>query len=273
MTRLTDDQTRALLSKTFGKILQDSEWDTSRLASEIVGFFDGYDLPSALYEPDRALKDLIHDYQAWKAGKKNDVEAADLMERIAILAFRCLKGHNEIKSYTSYSHQHDLLISGSGPDWSIIMQFLLQSTSSGARSILIEAKNIKGRVGDPQFSRLCSILENKFDVTCQLGVFLTRKGASGFPIKSSSERQRSLRDSRATQVIFHAKTRKFVVVLDDNDIESLTEKGALIRILEKKIRDVEEVTGLRTFEDKVEDFEEIDLPPRLLKYITALPAK
>ena len=133
-----------------------------------------------------------------------------------------------------------------------------------SRTFVVEAKNIQDKVTDQQFSRLCSVVQFKFDVTCSLGIFFSRLGATGFPTKNT-QRQRSLRDSRATQVLFHAKTRIFVVVLDHDDILQLDQIGALPRVLEAKIKDVEEVSGLSL--DINPNWNEIDLPPHLKKHL------
>ena len=74
-----------------------------------------------------------------------------------------------------------------------------------------------------------------------------------------------MRYAHATQVIFHAKTEKYVVVLTQRDIQELVNPGALPRILEASIRAVEEGTGLPI--EFNEAWEEIDLPPHLSQYM------
>jgi DNA integrity scanning protein DisA with diadenylate cyclase activity len=83
---------------------------------------------------------------------------------------------------------------------------------------------------------------------------------AGFP-QSGDTRQRAISDCRLRQVIFHAKTQKRIVVLDKNDIFELGKNGSLIQILVRKIRDLDELSGLTT--PSVEQTEEIDLPDHL----------
>lgn len=182
------------------------------------------------YRPDQVLLDRLNDYILW-CEKKRKEDGGELMEEIAALAFRCLKGWEEIESYQSYSAQHDLVVSGSKLSWFCLMKFLHLPESG--RTIVVEAKNLSRKVEDNQFSRLCGTIQNKFSKSCHLGIFFTRLGATGFTSI------RSLRDSRATQILFHALTGKFVVVLDHQDLLRLKENGGLLKVLEEKIRDVE----------------------------------
>jgi hypothetical protein len=223
-----------------------------------LGLFD------YIYEPDDSLITRLRDYARWrKTKKKTSAEnAGKIMEEIAFLAFRCLKGCNPPKSYQSYAAQHDLVISGSETPWLFLM-ILLHIPISG-RTMVVEAKNLRARVTDAQFSRLCFIVQNKFPNLCHLGVFLTRAGATGFPKRGS--RLRSLKDSRATQALFHATTGKYVVVLEEDDILQLGQIGSLPRILEVKIREIEEASGLTLAFDG-DWIEQPNLPPHLMKYI------
>ncbi len=188
------------------------------------------------------------------------------MEELVFLAFRCLQGWCSIKSYQSYAAQHDLVISGSEGGWLLLMILLHLPPQSG--TIVVEAKNLSEAVSDSQFSRLCGVIQNKFSQLCHLGVLFTRFGASGFPDASGSRSkkpQRSLKDARATQVLFHARTEKYVVVFSEKDIQALASPGSLVRLLEAKIRDIEEATGLDwSFS---EDWREIVLPPHMSKYM------
>ena len=73
-----------------------------------------------------------------------------------------------------------------------------------------------------------------------------------------------LRYAQATQVIFHAKTKKFVVVLTDADLDKLAKPGGLPRVLKGKMQMVEAWTGLDlTF---TETWQHIDLPPHLAQH-------
>ena len=172
-----------------------------------------------------------------------------------------------MKSFQSYGPQHDLVVSGSSPAWNLFIQYLHLPLTG--RTILVEAKNLTDSVSDSQFSRLCAIIHTKYRETVHLGVFFTRNGASGFPTRPNSEdpavRQRSLQNARATQVIFHALSGKFVIVLEDEDLQQLVKQGALPRILEGKIRNVEDASGLPLRFD--EDSKETDLPAHLSQYL------
>lgn len=226
---------------------------------------DNWRLAEYLYVPDEPLRVRLTDFKRW-CESKTDEDPGTLMEELAYLAFRCLKGRSSVKSYQSYAAQHDLVISGSETEWLLLM-ILLHLPPRG-RTIVVEAKNLSEPVSDAQFSRLCGILQNKFSELGHLGIFFTRFGASGFPDTGdgkSKERRRSLKDARATQILFHARTGKSVVVFKEKDIQALASPGALIRLLEAKIRDIEEATGLDLSFN--EDWSEVDLPPHMSKYI------
>lgn len=249
------------------------------LVADFLEIMEHWTLVEKMYQPDDALISRIHDYTVWcenkdkeeKKGKTRrkakgtmeDEDAGRLMEEIALLAMRCLKGYETVKSYQSYAAQIDLLISGSSSNWVMLMRYLHLDTSY--RSIVIEAKNLNKRVDDKQFSRFCYHLQNTFISTAQLGVFFTRFGATGFPnsenSKSKPPRMRPIRDAQATQIIFHAITKKFIIVLDHNDILKLGETGYLPRIIEAKIREIEQWSGFETGPIDV-----IDLPAHLAKY-------
>ena len=83
-------------------------------------------------------------------------------------------------------------------------------------------------------------------------------------LQNEASRKRKLNDAQATQVIFHAKTGKCVIVFTHRDILKLKNPGALPRLLEAKIRNIEEFTGLPIEFD--EDLKEIDLPAHLKRH-------
>lgn len=267
---MTDDEVRKLLVFAIGDVFA-KNYPPDRLIEDRDGISRGFDLPSLLYEPDDCLRKRVNEYVEWCRNRKGE-NPGHLMEELALLAFKCLKGWNSLLSYQSYAAQHDLVVEGSDIFWMYLLYYL--HLPFQGRSILIEAKNEETPVSDSQLSRLASIMQNKFEVLCDLGVFFTRTGASGFPERSEipetgdkQVRQRRLEYARATQILFHAKTHKFIIVLDDLDIRALVDKGALPRILEAKIRDVEEATGLPiTFEG---NWNQIDLPPHLRQYVTS----
>ena len=266
---LTYDEVTSELTKALGsvrKILSESDWSIGRLASEFIPFFGNFNLAHSLYVPDEALVRRLRDFEQWCETRDGE-DAGHLMEEIAFLAMRCLKGWDSVKSYQSYAAQHDLVISGSTGAWLLIMEHLHLPTHG--RTIVVEAKNIDEVVTDAQFSRLCSVIQNKFEATCHLGVLFSREGASGFPKPPNREdeetRQRVLRDARATQVLFHARTCKFVIVLDRNDLRLLSQSGGLLRVLEAKIRDAEQGSGVSLQFD--EQWDEVDLPGHLSQYV------
>jgi hypothetical protein len=235
------------------------------LEENLPGYVKGFPPNEYLYQPDKALLKRLEDYERWCQTKKGE-DPGKLMEEIAYLGFRGLKGWDGIKCYQSYAAQHDLVITGSEYDWRLLIEYLHLDWIQ--RTIIVEAKNTDEKVNDQQFSRLCGILQNKFETTGSLGVFFTRNGATGFSDGNEGKeqvRRRVLRDAQATQVLFHAKTKKFVVVFVHEDIQSLKEPGSLPRLLEAKIRAVEEWTGLSI--EFSEDYKEIDLPEHMAQYL------
>lgn len=259
--RYDKEETKSLLFQSYLTlaILQsveaiEVEIDSKRNELITLGFYE------YIYDPDDDLKKRLADYQTWCKTLQGE-NSGHLMEEIAFLAFRCLKGWEVLESYRSFSAQHDLVITGSSDIWLKLM-ILLRLPLNG-RTIVVEAKNLKSRVSDQQFSRLCNIVQNNFSNFCHLGVFFTRFGATGFP---TTERRQALRDARATQLLFHAITNdKFVVVLDHNDLLQLSEPGSLPRILDRKIWEVEAATGLPTSYDG-RYVRQPELPPHLAKY-------
>jgi hypothetical protein len=257
----TVDELRGALLEAYGAALRDEGDASDNSTSRFREVFEGWDLAADLYKPDDQLCSRIADYERWTVSG-GDENPGQLMEEIAYLAFRCLSGRESLKSYQSFAAQHDLVISGSTPQWFVLLKFLHLRTSG--RLIAIEAKNLGVKVDDAQFSRLCFILQNKFGQQCELGVFVTRFGATGFPVPGGGTTPRVLRDAYATQVLFHGATGKYVVVLDDSDLRRLTEPGALLRILEAKIRHVEEAGDLDVGSST--GWAEVELPPHLAKY-------
>jgi hypothetical protein len=58
-----------------------------------------------------------------------------------------------------------------------------------------------------------------------------------------------------------------VIVLDNDHLQLLTERGAFPRILEAEIRAVEEATGLSRFNEGSNEMTEVDLPSHLSTYM------
>lgn len=130
--------------------------------------------------------------------------------------------------------------------------------------IVIEAKYQTPPVEATQFTRLCYIIEHKFDNNSCLGVFFSDSGASGMSNTGS------LQHARAAQVIFHARTKKYVVVLDRNDILELVHPGALLRILRSKIWDVEANANISYAQYSNMQWLEVKLPQHLAKHLTPI---
>jgi len=205
------------------------------------------------------LNNRLKDYFDW-CEEKREENPGELLEEIAYLLFHCFVGVGNIRSFQSYAPQHDLVVDGDSAAWLLLMNYLHLPTSG--RTIVVECKNQKHPITDQQFSRLCSILQNKYQDTAHLGVFISRTPATGFPKKGLS--RRSLSDSRATQALFHAKTNKYVVVIDHNDLLHINNGASFSKILEAKIREIEASTGISL--DFDEEWKEILLPPHLLKH-------
>jgi hypothetical protein len=212
------------------------------------------------YSPIPHLGERLQDYFAWREGKRIE-KPGELLEEIAFLLFKSLHGVQNVRSYTSFAAQHDLVVDGSSQIWLSLMSYL--HLPEEGRSIVVECKNEKTKITDQQFSRLCGILQNKFETTAHLGVFISRQKATGFP--EGSKKKKTLSESRATQVIFHAKTKKFVIVVDEEDLKKIADGFSFPKLLEAKIREVEASYGTEiSFNDT---WEETILPNHLKKYV------
>jgi hypothetical protein len=216
------------------------------------GSVESDELINWLYTPDSRIFNYLEKLRSFLAlenpTKKERSDAGYLLEKILLLAFKGLAGSPDIKNCQSASHQYDLLISGDNQAWEILCtQLYLSNTQplQNHRGIIAEAKATEGVVSVAQFSRLCSIMTLDLCNTVGLGVFFSLEGASGFP-KRGDTRVLCMKYARFTQAIFHAKTGKNIVVLDKEDILELDKNGALIRLLTRKIRELEENTGLAT---------------------------
>ncbi|RCJ42275.1 hypothetical protein A6770_08690 [Nostoc minutum NIES-26] len=219
-------------------------------------------LASYLYNADPRLSEYLEKLKQFTQLKNPTLseskKAGELLEQIVCLVFRGLQGATSFKSFQSAGPQYDFIVSGDQLAWLHVCNLLYLKENQ--RSIVVEAKATQSPLPDKQFARLCSIMELNLSSTVGLGVFFTLNGATGFPQQSDS-RQRAIRDCRLRQVIFHAKTQKIIVVLDKDDIFEFSKNGSLIQILVRKIRDLEELSGLPT--PSVEQREEVDLPDHL----------
>jgi len=206
------------------------------------------------------LEELRNFLNIDKPTREERQKAGYLLEKILVLSFKGLAGYSEIKSYQSSNHQYDLLVSGDNAEWDIICDRLNltgDKQKQNYRGILIEAKAIGETVSSAQFSRLCSIMSLEMCNTVGLGVFFTLEGAAGFP-KRGDGRIVCVKHARLCQVLFHAKTGKNIVVLDKHDIFELNESGALIKILMRKVKELEEMSGLGT--TSINEPIDVDLP-------------
>ncbi|NJL40349.1 MAG: hypothetical protein HC899_29095 [Leptolyngbyaceae cyanobacterium SM1_4_3] len=217
-----------------------------------------------LYTPDSQILHYLNQLKTFleikKPTKEQRQKAGYLLEKILVLSFKGLAGYSEIKSYQSASHQYDLLVSGDNAEWEIVCDRLYlrdADKKQNYRGILIEAKAIGDSVSSPQFARLCSIMNLEFYSTVGLGIFFTIKGAAGFP-KRGDNRVVCVKHARLCQVLFHARSGKKVVVLDKDDIFELDKNGALIKILIRKVKELEELSGLPTI--SVDEPVDVDLP-------------
>lgn len=213
------------------------------------------------YKPDSALvKNLIDEiektYQKKRPTQKDKQLAGYKLEELTLVIFHGLKGWDSIKNYQSSTAQYDLLMSGNGLDWQSTLGLLPLNVPSHSSSIVVEAKATKAKVNDPQFSRLCCLMQQNLKKTSILGIFLTLNGATGFPRNNVLK---NVGQCRLRQLVFYAETRKPIVVLDLNDIRKLSEPGSLLKILNAKIREIEEQTGLPA----TEDIKEVALPKHL----------
>ena len=214
-----------------------------------------------LYVPNDRLKQKLQQYATPITGRSQaDFRLkGELMEEIATLAFKCIKGCTYLKSYPSYAEQHDLVVGGDTTLWELSSKTIFGKETN--LTVVIEAKYLSKPVDSAQFTRLCYILQNKFTDTSCLGVFFSDKGATGM------ERSRSLHETKATQALFHAKTGKYVIVLDRDDILKLDQPGALIHILRAKIRNVEAGAEISWSQHANLQWTEVQLPPHLAQHI------
>lgn len=192
----------------------------------------------ALYTPDTRITPLLEELSAF-AAKATSTQAERqragiVLEKITYLAFRGLAGHDVIKSYRSVGPQIDLLVNGSTGIWRLICETIRIDVQK--RGVLVEAKARKQPVGDKDFARLCAMLTSA-ETSCGLGVFFSIRGATGF---RTGERA-ALRYARLRQVLYYARSRVPIVVLDLAELQKLSAPGALVRLLEQKVRDIEEL--------------------------------
>jgi hypothetical protein len=186
-------------------------------------------------------------------------EAGNLMEQIAFLAFRNLARADSLQSYRSPVGQHDLLVSGQDVPWTMLMSMCQGNKNFGG--ILVEAKAWGGKVGTAEFLRLYALIEISMKYSCDIGVFFTVKGASGFP-RDPGTHQTKVSECRLLQVLAMAKSGIRVVVFDLDEIKTLVQAGSLPVALQRKIKDIEAING-RWLPSTSPDVQLVDLPEHL----------
>lgn len=197
------------------------------------------------YHPDPRLKAKVDNFSAYCRGDSGltPQKAGYLLEEIISLIFYSLKGVKHIKSYQSSGPQYDLLVYGD-EFWKVV--FSRCKLPAEKYGILVEAKAEKERIPEKYFSRLSCIINDNFSKTVGLGIFFSVNGASGFPKSNDPKRRRCVADSRLRQVITYAKHGIPIIVFDLEDIVNICEPGSLIKCIESKVRDIEQLTGLRS---------------------------
>ncbi len=228
--------------------------------SEKVSEFADNDMADELYIPSKQLIDHINLY----FNSESDT-SGQLLEEIAALMVSCIKGFDKkrIKSFRSTNVQIDIEVSGNSQSWYWVMEYL--HLPKEGRTIIIEAKDINKSINNTNFVRLCWILEHKYSSTSHLGIFIAPKGASGFP--TPTRKRTCLSEAFATQALFHARTKKFVIVLDDRNLKELATGANLLEIIEKKIQEIESGTGLYdNFLSPKISKKDSPLPPHIQKY-------
>jgi hypothetical protein len=218
-----------------------------------------------MYIPHPCLSNYLDKLAAYLA--KPSPEAAErqaagyLLEQIAFLTFRGIRGSEKPKSFQSAGPQYDLLCVGHTEQWFKMCDIL--SMDRRQRKIVVEVKAIDSPVNDQQFARLCNLMDLNLFKSAGLGIFFTLNGASGFP-KRGSAKQRSVSDARLRQLLNHAKTGKSIVVFDQDDILQLNRNGSLLDLLIEKIEELSDVSGYPTLPlDSLEAVRKSRLPMNL----------
>lgn len=244
------------------KLYKEKGYNLARLLSVYNGVY---------YDPNQALfQEHLSEIEALlKEPKLNNSQLQDLgykLEELALIVFHGLLPLKSIKSYQSPGSQIDLLISGKNNKWREFFKQIPLDLGDRQTSIVVEAKATKKKVKEAQFCRLCNILDINYAETAGLGIFFTIHGASGFPTRNKP-RVKALKDCLWKQLIHHSRTGKAVIVFDIDDIRQLGKKGSLIRLINSKISEIEELTGLPNLDEEVH-FD--DVPERMKKLLSKL---
>ena len=219
------------------------------------------------YIPHKKLPECLEKFkqhlQISQPTPKQLQERGKFLAPIVYLVFLGLKGATSFQSFQSARPQYDLLVSGDNEKWMTICKLLY--LKENRRDIIIEAKAKQSKLADKDFARLCSIMDLQL-ANSGLGIFCTLEGATGFPERNSTTRQRTIGDCRLRQVLYHANTNQYIIVLNKEDIFSLDKPGSLITLLTRNIRDISEMSGLPPV--SVEKLKEVDLPQHLKDFDT-----
>lgn len=192
------------------------------------------------------------------ATKEERAKAGEQLETLCYRLFNGLKGKNSVKSYRSSGSQLDLLITGSSPQWMLLCKYL--RVDDETRGFLIEAKATQGPAGDPVIQRLYALSCGQFQKQIALTVLVSFHGATGVPTSGDAP-ARTLRDARFTQAVAYFRHKLPIVVIDLSDLEAVCGGLSLAALLERKVRELEEQTGLPTSHDPCD---EIVLPPHMV---------
>ncbi len=192
-----------------------------------------------LYTPDPRLTAklaklrgvLVGPYTTTKARRAAKQEAGYIMEEVAFLAFRGISGAGAPECWRNPGFQIDLLVSSTDELYTCALQTVL-NRDDRPFGILVECKATEGRVDEATFSRLCCIFEQNLSAVVGLGVFFTLKGATGW------KAGKVVSEARLRQVVHAARTGRPVVVLDEEDVFQLDKPGALLRILQMRVKEV-----------------------------------
>jgi hypothetical protein len=210
-----------------------------------------------LYSPSDALRDRIETYNSKysKDVNKNSgpisPNVGRIMEQIAYEVFQCLRDASTFKSIYTPDSQIDLVVTLAPA--SITRKIL----GIKGRKIVIECKNRKEAVDVKEFSRVVSILEYKYQKDSTLAIFFSRKGATGFP--PPYKKIKVLKQALSIQMLYHARSGKYIVVFDHDDIQRLLEPGSLIKMILAKISEIEDTSGIKLEYDK-DAFEVNEIP-------------
>ena len=237
-------------------------------------------LLSLLYTPDSRLPDRIAEidaeltrHETTPLTRPERTALGYKLEELLLLVFQNLAHAKTIASYQSAAAQHDFLIDGDSADtvWLAVCRALyIGGQDRPGTGLLIEAKAGEDSMADHDVQRLGNILTHYFERTVGMAVIVALAGISGAP-ESGKPRASGVRAAHLTQLLVYHSLRKPVVVLDWEDLKTLTQPGSLVRVLGAKVRELEQLSGLK---QRPNEPTRIDVPERMrpLVKLTATPA-